>query len=524
MSIAANTTVVAPIPVNSTELIPPQPLHYALFPTGQQYLAEPKNESWSFPSDFLWGVAGAAFQLEGGVKADGRGPSIWDVGTHRIPNYVTNNYTADVSDNNYYLYKQDIARIAAMGVKAYSFSISWNRILPFGNGPVNQAGLAFYSDLVDTCLQYNITPIATLSHWDLPAWLQNTYGGWLSADIVPDFVEYARITFEALGDRVKNWYTVNEPQVFCGNYPLPAGFFKNTTIPSVQQRFFCGHHVLLAHSQAYHLGKKMLGNDTTISLKLNGGYKIPRTNSSEDAEAVQRSWDFAEGWFADPVFLTGDYPQTLKTFVSDFLPDFTPEQKALIQGSADVFAHDAYTSQFFFAPADGLSACIGNASHPLYPSCADTAYTYSAADGGWLVGAAADPGAPWLHKATDWVPEFLHYIQNTWARGKGIVVSEFGFAEPFESSKTLLPDILYDPVRTSYYRDYMRAILVALSEGVNVVGSLAWSFVDNFEWNSGYAVTFGLQYVNFTDPARPRYYKASFFEYVKAFEIYQEKA
>ncbi|EME76923.1 glycoside hydrolase family 1 protein [Pseudocercospora fijiensis CIRAD86] len=524
VSIAATTTVVSPTPVPSAELIPPPQLYRPSFPSGQQVIAAIKNESWSFPKDFLWGVAGAAYQVEGAVKADGRGPSIWDVAIHRVPNYVTNNYTADISDNNYYLYKQDIARLAAMGVKAYSFSISWSRVQPFGNGPVNQAGLDFYSDLVDTCLQYNVTPIATLYHWDLPAWLQNTYGGWLGSEIVDDFVEYARITFQALGDRVKHWYTVNEPQVFCSNYPLPAAYFKNTSIPAVQQQFFCGHHVLLAHSQAYHLGKRILGNDSVISLKLNGGYKIPLTNSTEDAQAAQRSWDFSEGWYANPIFLTGDYPNSLKTFVSDFLPDFTADQKSQIKGSADIFAHDAYTSQFFFAPEGGISACTGNPSNPLYPSCANSSYTYSKNDGGWPIGPAADPGAPWLHKATEWVPLLMHYIQDTWANGKGIVIAEFGFAEPFEAQKTLLQDILYDPIRTSYYHDYMQSVLLALSEGVNIVGTLAWSFVDNLEWNQGYGTRFGMQYVNFTDPARPRYYKSSFFEYVNAFKVYQKQA
>jgi beta-glucosidase len=156
------------------------------------------------------------------------------------------------------------------------------------------------------------------------------------------------------------------------------------------------------------------------------------------------------------------------------------------------------------------------------------------------MGPSADPGAPWLHKVTDWVPSFLHYMQDTWKPAGGVAVTEFGFAEPFEARKVLLQDILTDPVRSSYFRDYMRAILAAMSEGVNVVGCLAWSFVDNYEvrqpplhvclrladdfkWQQGFSTTFGMQYVNFTDPARPRYFKASFFEYVRAFELYQEK-
>lgn len=337
--------------------------------------------------------------------------------------------------------------------------------------------------------------------------------------------------------------------MFCNEYPFPPHIFKNFTIPYQQQPYVCGQSVLLAHSQAYHLGKSILGPNSSISYKNNGGYKIPLTNSSDDAAAVQRAWDFNEGWFSDPVFLTGDYPQSLKDYVSDFLRPFTDQEKDTILGSADFYAHDAYTAQFYFAPDSGVDACVANTSNPLYPSCANTSYTYSEADGGWLVGPAADPLSPWLHKATDWVPAFLHYLEDTWVTpspgpAKGVAVTEFGFAEPFESRKTLLQDILYDPVRMSYYHDYMEAILIALSEGVNVLGCLAWSFVDNFvsrvlllfslmgaftlttwsqEWASGFAVTFGMQYVNFSDPALPRYYKASFFEYKNAFDVYQEK-
>ncbi|KAF2765349.1 glycoside hydrolase [Teratosphaeria nubilosa] len=516
-----NTTVAAtPIPPSS--LIPPPPIYYSPWPPGAQQPLEMKNESWSFPKGFMWGVAGAAFQIEGAVKDEGRGPCIWDVLGHRVTGFTTNNYTADVTNNNYYLYKQDIARIAAMGVKAYSFSLSWSRIMPFGRGPVNTQAIDHYNDVINTCLEYNIVPVVTLYHWDLPLYLQNTYGGWLSEEIVPDFVAYAKLAFAAFGDRVKDWYTVNEPVVFCDTYPLPANYFKNYTIPNKQQPWICGHSVLLAHSQAYHLGKSMIPN-STISYKNNGGYRIPLTNSSADAEAVKRAWDFGEGWFSDPIYLTGDYSPNVKAYVSTFLRDFTEQEKAAIKGSADTYAIDGYTSQFHMAPDSGIEACVSNASHPFHPTCANTSYTYSAEDGGWAIGAYADLGATWLHKGTEWVPIYLKYLADRWAGPRPLVVSEFGFAEPYEELKTVLADILYDSIRASYFRDYMRGILIALSEGVNVAGCLAWSFYDNFEWSSGFATKFGMQYVNFSDPQLPRYYKASFFEYKHAFDVYQEK-
>lgn len=178
--------------------------------------------------------------------------------------------------------------------------------MPFGSGAVNEQALAHYDDVINTCLEYGVEPIVTLFHWDLPLFLQNSYGGWLDEQIVPDFVEYARIVFERYHDRVSKWATVNEPIVFCGDYPLPTGYFAASSIPPQQQRYFCGQNVLLAHSQAYHLGKS-INSSLTIFLKNNGGNKIPLTNSSDDAVAVQRAWDFNEGWFADPVFINGQY-------------------------------------------------------------------------------------------------------------------------------------------------------------------------------------------------------------------------
>ena len=169
------------------------------------------------------------------------------------------------------------------------------------------------------------------------------------------------------------------------------------------------------------------------------------------------------------------------------------------------------------SPDGAIQACLSNSSNPLYPSCANTTYQYPDGDGGWDVGYAPDPGSPWLHKATDWVPRFLHYIQDTWKPSHGIAVSDFGFAEPFEELKTILGDIRTDLARTSYYREYMETILIAMSEGVNVVGTLAWSILDNLEWDDGFMVKFGMQHVNFT--TQERHFKSSFFQYINAFRM-----
>ena len=348
--------------------------------------------------------------------------------------------------------------------------------------------------------------------------LQNLYGGWLSEEIVDDFVAYAKVVFQRYGNKVQHWFTVNEPIVFCSQYPLPVNYFRYSSIPPKQQPYHCGQSVLLAHAKTYHAARNMSINGT-IAFKTNGGYKIPLTSSSADAEAVQRAWDFNEGWFANPTFLGGDYPKYLKEYTSTFLRNFTDDEKSMINGTVDIFAHDAYTSQFYYAPDGGIAACTANSSNPLYPTCANTSYSYPAADGGWNIGYAADPGSPWLHKATDWVPKFLHYIQDTW-KPSSLAITEFGFAEPYEALKLLTADIQTDLARTMYFHDYLRAIMMAIAEGVNVVGCLAWSHVDNLEWGEGFSVKFGMQYVNFT--TQERFYKASFFEYSNTFKMYQE--
>ena len=330
--------------------------------------------------------------------------------------------------------------------------------------------------MINTCLQYNIQPIVTLFHWDLPLYLQNSYGGWLGNQIVEDYVNYATLLFQRWGDKVPHWITMNEPVVFCGDYPLPEGYFAATTIPAKQQPYVCGQNALLAHSGAYRAAKAM-GVNATISFKNNGGDKLPLTNSTADAEATQRAWDFNEGWFATPVFSTGDYPDSLKQYVSGFLPEFTQDQKNQILGSADVFAYDAYTAGFFNAPDDGIASCVANTSNPLYPGCYNSSYTYSDADGGWLIGPAADVGSPWLHKTSDWVPHLMHYVTDTWKPAGGIAITEFGFSEPYEQLRTLRGDILTDYLRSAYYQDFFNGLLIAISEGVNVVGVIGWSIM-----------------------------------------------
>lgn len=223
------------------------------------------------------------------------------------------------------------------------------------------------------------------------------------------------MAFTRWSSKVQYWVTVNEPGVFCNRYPLPEGYFNDSVtadIPPAQQFYTCARNVLLAHSSAYHIGQS-INSSLSISFKNNGAYKIPVDNTEDTAAAVQRAWDFNDGLWATPFFLTGDFPESVKEYVSAFLPAFTAEQKAQINGSSDLFMIDAYGGGgFITVPGDGgLQACVGNASHPDYPGCYGGASTYPGADY-WPTGPAVDPCASWLTYSTDWVPTMLKTYQD----------------------------------------------------------------------------------------------------------------
>lgn len=178
----------------------------------------------ALPSDFEWGFATAAYQIEGAVAEDGRGTSIWDTFCHLEPSR-TKGANGDVACDHYHRYEEDLELLTKYGAKAYRFSISWSRIIPLGgrDDPVNEAGIDFYNRLIDALVRRGITPWVTLYHWDLPQALHDRYGGWLDVEESQrDFERYARVCFERFGDRVQDWITLNEPwiqSIFVGPRP-----------------------------------------------------------------------------------------------------------------------------------------------------------------------------------------------------------------------------------------------------------------------------------------------------------------
>lgn len=347
----------------------------------------------------------------------------------------------------------------------------------------NRLGVEFYKNVTKTLLDNGITPIATIFHWDLPDDLD-----WLSDAVVPAFVEYAHFVLKTFPE-IKNWATFNEPWTFCS-----SGYGSGDMAPgkkSEYDKFICGHNVLLAHSQIVAIYKEelMLNHQGTIGIVLNYDWAWPLNSSDPLGEkAIQCSIDFRMGWFADPVYF-GDYPACMRERLGDFLPKFTPVQKANLKGSV-------------------VGPYLMNTYHGVYTRWDDTSmegHSIGLRDmHGNLIGPQAD--SPWLHVVPAAVREQLIYVTRVY-KPDGIIITENGVDVPGENAMSL-QQALDDQFRISYFRGYLDEIATAVRDyNVPLKGYIAWSLMDNFEWSAGYKFRFGITYVNYT--TLDRYPKAS---------------
>ena len=310
------------------------------------------------PRPFVWGVATAAYQIEGAVTDDGRGPSIWDTFS-ALPGKTSKGDTGKIADGSYHRIKEDVQLIKNMGLKSYRFSISWSRILPTGQLPINQAGVDHYNALLDELERHGIEALVTLYHWDLPLYLEEKYGGWLSPEIEKDFTSYADICFAAFGNRVKMWTTINEPWTFC-LFGYVTGAFapgrcsdrqKCSEGNSSIEGYVAAHNVLNSHASAVQLYRKKYQKiqKGKIGIVLNQDWAEPLTQDPLDVIAANRKNEFTMGWFADPLVF-GKYPDSMINLVGDRLPKFTVEEKKRLIGSYDYFAFNHYSTKYYFDP------------------------------------------------------------------------------------------------------------------------------------------------------------------------------
>ncbi|MGF1645569.1 MAG: GH1 family beta-glucosidase [Kineosporiaceae bacterium] len=450
--------------------------------------ASPADLARRFPPGFVWGAATAAYQIEGAATEDGRGPSIWDTFS-RVPGAVLGGDTGDTATDHYHRLAEDVALMADLGLRAYRFSIAWPRVQPAGSGPVNRAGLDFYSRLVDALLERDITPVATLYHWDLPQPLEDA-GGWPVRDTAERFAEYASVVAAALGDRVGVWTTFNEPwcTAFLG---YAAGVHApGRTDPAAS--LAAAHHLNLAHG----LGVQALRREAPgrpVSVVLNVHLVRPAGDGAPDVEAARRVDAVGNQVFLGPM-LRGRYPDDLladTAAVTDWSFVRDGDAATAHAGGVDLLGVNYYTPTVVGhwdrsgprRDADGH----GGGRSP-WPGCGDVEFLPQdrpVTDMGWPV----DPSG---------LTELLTRLGRAFP-GLPLMVTENGAAYP-DDTRPAGP--LADVDRTAYLADHVAAVADARDAGVDVRGYLVWSLLDNFEWAYGYRKRFGIVRVDYATGER----------------------
>lgn len=423
----------------------------------------------SFPKDFIWGAATAAYQIEGAVNEDGRGPSIWDQFS-ATPGKTFEGHTGEVAIDHYHRYPEDIALIKSLGLGAYRFSISWSRVLPQGTGAVNEAGLDFYDRLVDGLLAQGITPSATLYHWDLPQALQEK-GGWVKRDTAYAFADYAELMARRLGDRVGWWQTQNEP--WCIAF---LGYGVGAHAPGIQDMSVIGtvgHHVLLAHGLALPRLRAHVHPGAQVGITANFTPAYAADEQPVTLMAVEKA-NRENRWFTDPLF-KGTYPAGLFADLGTTPPPIQDGDMELICAPIDFLGVNNYTRTLYQATEDGsASQVVDPVPGALYTEMPWEVYPQALRN--LLV---------WLH--TEYAPRALIVTEN----GAAFVDDWDGRSEP-----------IHDPLRVAYVHDHIQAVGEAIERGAPVKGYFAWSLTDNYEWAFGYSKRFGLVYVDYPSQRR----------------------
>jgi beta-galactosidase len=439
-----------------------------------------ENQRSPFPEDFVWGAATSSYQIEGASAVGGKGPSIWDAFT-QIPGKIHQGETGLVSCDHYHRFRDDVALMAEMGLKAYRFSISWPRILPAGAGSVNDEGLWFYSELIDELLRQDITPWVTLYHWDLPLALQLEHDGWINPRMPEFFADYARVCFGAFGNRVRHWITLNEPWVtaILGH---GQGLFAPGRV-SNEEPYLVAHQLLRAHARAVDVYRREFQADQggIIGIANNCDWRAPATDAPEDREAAQRSLEFYLGWFADPIY-HGDYPVSMRERVGSRLPAFSSEDLDLIHGSSDFFGLNHYTAALVRHSTERSEPPAPFANAGIVED-QDIAFSH-------------DPSWPTTTMGWAVVPEGFHRLLR-WIDARydhpPIIITENGCA----ADDRLIDGVVNDVDRVAYLEGYLGACREAMAAGVDVRGYFVWSLLDNFEWALGYSQRFGLHYIDY---------------------------
>ncbi|MDR6866481.1 beta-glucosidase [Microbacterium resistens] len=448
----------------------------------------------SFPEGFLFGAATAAYQIEGAAFEDGRTVSIWDAFA-RVPGAVQNGDTGDVACDHYHRVPEDVALMRELGLQVYRFSTSWSRVRPDG-GAVNPAGLAFYDRLVDELLGAGIRPWLTLYHWDMPQALEER-GGWTSRDTVERFTEYALTTHDALGDRVRDWTTLNEP--WCSSFLSYTAGVHAPGRYSVEDGLVASHHLLLAHGRTIE-ALRARDPELDLGITLNLTVADPADPSDPaDVDAARRIDGQFNRWFLDPVF-RGSYPQDVVDDVRAVDPDaVTGWERAVRPGDLETIAVplDVLGVNYYHGELLTGHAPEGTASRDVHAGgigvTRPTRSPFPAAqDVHWAERGLPRTGMDW-EVQPEGLTRLLQRVAAEYADGVPLYVTENGAAY----DDAVIDGAVPDAERTEFLRAHVAATLDAIESGTDVRGYFAWSLLDNYEWSWGYEKRFGIVRVDY---------------------------
>ena len=436
----------------------------------------------SFPSGFLWGTATSAYQIEGAVNEDGRGPSIWDRYAH-IPGKIADRSNADVANDSYHLYKDDVQLMKALGVKAYRFSIAWPRVFPEGTGTPNPNGFDFYHRLVDELLANGIEPFATMYHWDLPQALQDRLGGWMSRDTSKAFGEYAGYVAARLSDRVKHFFTINECSRlvdlgYGAGIDAPGLTLPQPALNQVRHNVALGHGLAVQAIRAHGRAETRVGPAENIVIC------VPAVETPANIRAAEiATRELNAGYLT--VMLEGKYTDAFLAYAGKNAPNYTAEELAVISSPIDFVGLNVYMPHHYVVAADNEN---GFALTPFPAS-------FPHMESNWL---KIGPEAMY------WAPRHVAKLWNV----KSIYITENGTSA---TDQPAAEGHVYDVDRIMYLRSYLTQLRRATSEGVPVLGYFLWSLMDNFEWSDGFEKRFGLYRVDFNTQHRTPKLSASFY-------------
>ncbi len=440
-------------------------------------------KTYPFPQGFLWGSATASYQVEGAVKEDGRGPTIWDTFSH-TPGKTHDGDTGDVADDDYHRYKEDIGIMKELGLKTCRFSIAWSRIFPTGTGTPNPKGIDHYQRFADALLEAGIQPYCTLYHWDLPQALEDK-GGWQNKDTSKAFADYAGYTAGKLSDRIHNFMTMNEIRSF-----TELGYGTGMHAPGLRvgkkALAQVNHNAVLGHGLGVAAIRAHARPGTQVGLADNADATCPVIADEANIAAARRAYQEENAMYLN-VIMTGKYTDHYLKMLGADAPEMTPEELRAIGSPLDFVGLNVYTPSWVIAdPAKELGY-----SRVPKPS----SYPHMFSD--WL-----DVGPEALY----WSPKFAHSLYDL----KTIYITENGASSNDQVNSN--GEIL-DTDRTMYLRNYMLQLHRAVSDGVPVKGYFLWSLLDNYEWADGYQKRFGITYVDFQTQKRTpklssRFYKS----------------